>query len=161
MPCMPSTTRRSSSVGPTGAPQVDPDRHVWLTLENEFNQASLLEKGFDAQWNDDGHNALHVLLTGETDAYYAEFADNPPQKLARCLSEGFIFRAKTTATGWPAVNPASHLAAQRVCAVFAEPRSDRQSCPWRTVAPTVFAPGVAGGHHLVADVADDPAALYG
>jgi maltooligosyltrehalose trehalohydrolase len=26
-------------------------------LENEHNQARLLEQGYDAQWNDDGHNA--------------------------------------------------------------------------------------------------------
>ncbi len=51
--------------------QVDTGRHVWLMLENELNQASLLQHDFDAQWNDDFHNVLHVLLTGETDAYYS------------------------------------------------------------------------------------------
>ena len=53
--------------------QIEPSRHVWLTLENEHNQAELLELGFDGQWNDDGHNALHVLLTGEQEGYYADF----------------------------------------------------------------------------------------
>lgn len=31
--------------------------------------------GMDAQWADDIHHALHVLLTGETQGYYADFAD--------------------------------------------------------------------------------------
>lgn len=89
--------------------QVHPNRHVWLTLENEFNQASLLEQGFDAQWNDDGHNALHVLLTGETDAYYADFADQPTEKLARCLSQGFVYQGHATRHGTPRGEPSGHL----------------------------------------------------
>lgn len=89
--------------------QVDPDRHVWLILENEFNQANLLEHDFDAQWNDDGHNALHVLLTGETDAYYADFASDPTAKLARCLSEGFIYQGQPTRHGKPRGEPSGHL----------------------------------------------------
>ncbi|QLG93087.1 malto-oligosyltrehalose trehalohydrolase [Pseudomonas yamanorum] len=89
--------------------QVDPGRHTWLVLENEFNQASLLEQGFDAQWNDDGHNALHVLLTGETDAYYADFAQDPTGKLARCLSEGFIYQGHTTRHGRERGEPSGHL----------------------------------------------------
>jgi len=31
--------------------QVDTGRHVWLMLENELNQASLLQHDVDAQWN--------------------------------------------------------------------------------------------------------------
>ncbi|MBT2372945.1 malto-oligosyltrehalose trehalohydrolase [Pseudomonas fluorescens] len=89
--------------------QVDPGRHIWLVLENEFNQASLLEHGFDAQWNDDGHNALHVLLTGETDAYYADFAQDPTGKLARCLSEGFVYQGHTTRHGSERGEPSGHL----------------------------------------------------
>ena len=89
--------------------QVDTGRHVWLVLENEFNQASLLERGFDAQWNDDGHNALHVLLTGETDAYYTDFAEDPTGKLARCLSEGFIYQGHTTRHGHARGEPSGHL----------------------------------------------------
>ena len=89
--------------------QVDPARHVWLTLENEYNQASLLEQGYDAQWNDDGHNALHVLLTGETDAYYADYAHNPTEQLARCLSQGFVFQGHTTRHGKFRGEPSGHL----------------------------------------------------
>lgn len=87
----------------------DPDRHVWLTLENEFNQAVMLEKDFDGQWNDDGHNALHVLLTGETEAYYAEFAQDTTQKLARCLNQGYVFQGQADRHGIPRGDPSAHL----------------------------------------------------
>ncbi|WP_213938855.1 malto-oligosyltrehalose trehalohydrolase [Pseudomonas sp. dw_612] len=86
-----------------------PGRHVWLNVENEHNQASLLEQGFDAQWNDDGHNALHVLLTGETDAYYADYAENPTEQLARCLSEGFVFQGHLNRHGESRGEPSGHL----------------------------------------------------
>ncbi|MCX2546436.1 malto-oligosyltrehalose trehalohydrolase [Pseudomonas sp. COW5] len=89
--------------------QIDPARHVWLTVENEHNQASLLEDAYDAQWNDDGHNALHVLLTGETDAYYADYAEHPTEQLARCLSQGFVFQGHLTRHGTPRGEPSEHL----------------------------------------------------
>ncbi|CRL97434.1 MULTISPECIES: malto-oligosyltrehalose trehalohydrolase [unclassified Pseudomonas] len=91
--------------------QVDTGRHVWLTLENELNQAGLLEyeRDFDAQWNDDFHNVMHVLLTGETDAYYSDFAHDPTAKLARCLSEGFIYQGHTTRHGHERGEPSGHL----------------------------------------------------
>ena len=89
--------------------QIDPARHVWLAVENEHNQASLLLEGYDAQWNDDGHNALHVLLTGETEAYYADYADNPTEQLARCLSQGFVFQGHTNLHGEARGEPSGHL----------------------------------------------------
>ncbi|APC14347.1 malto-oligosyltrehalose trehalohydrolase [Pseudomonas frederiksbergensis] len=88
---------------------IDPPRHVWLTVENERNQASLLEQGFDAQWNDDGHNALHVLLTGETEAYYADFAEHPTEQLARCLSQGFAYQGHTHRHGHARGERSGHL----------------------------------------------------
>ncbi len=75
------------------------DRHVHLILENEDNSASLLEQGFDAQWNDDGHNILHHLLTNEQEGYYADFATAATAKLARCLREGFIFQGEPSHNG--------------------------------------------------------------
>ena len=69
-----------------------PARHVHLVLENEHNAARHLRGPFDAQWNDDFHNVMHVLLTGETGAYYADFAEWPTIKLARCLYQGFIYQ---------------------------------------------------------------------
>jgi maltooligosyltrehalose trehalohydrolase len=89
--------------------QVHAPRHVWLNLENEFNQASLLEQGFDAQWNDDGHNTLHVLLTGETDAYYSDFAHQATNKLATLLSQGFVYQGESTRHGHNRGEPSGHL----------------------------------------------------
>ena len=88
---------------------IEPERHVHLMLENEDNSATLLECGFDAQWNDDGHNALHVLLTGEKEGYYADFSEQPVAKLARCLSEGFVYQGERSRRGEPRGEPSAHL----------------------------------------------------
>ncbi|HEY0334671.1 MAG TPA: DUF3459 domain-containing protein, partial [Stenotrophomonas sp.] len=77
------------------------DRHVHLVLENEANQASLLSRGYTAQWNDDFHNALHVLLTGETEGYYAAFAEDPTAQLMRVLGEGFAYQGEPDLHGKP------------------------------------------------------------
>ncbi|PVZ13507.1 MULTISPECIES: malto-oligosyltrehalose trehalohydrolase [unclassified Pseudomonas] len=87
-------------------------RHIWLNLENEHNQAQLLRQGYDAQWNDDGHNVLHVLLTGETEHYYADYEDQTVEKLARCLSEGFVFQGHQNRHGKARGEPSGHLSPQ-------------------------------------------------
>lgn len=89
--------------------QTPSGRHIWLMLENEFNEAHRLEQDYDAQWNDDGHNTLHVLLTGETDAYYTDFAQQPTHKLARLLSEGFVYQGESTRHGHNRGEPSAHL----------------------------------------------------
>ncbi|WP_024958720.1 alpha-amylase family glycosyl hydrolase, partial [Stenotrophomonas maltophilia] len=45
-----------------------------LVLENERNQARWLRGAYQGQWNDDFHNTLHVMLTGEQEGYYAAYA---------------------------------------------------------------------------------------
>ncbi|MET0256394.1 MAG: malto-oligosyltrehalose trehalohydrolase [Luteibacter sp.] len=91
---------------------IGPDRHVHLVLENEANQASLLGRGrFDAQWNDDFHNALHVLLTGEDEGYYGHY-DAPLPKLLRSLQEGFIFQGESMG-GKRRGEPSGHLSPAR------------------------------------------------
>src|SRR5690606_7641474 len=92
--------------------RVGPGRQIHLVLENEGNDAERLAPGlFDAQWNDDFHNVLHVLLTGETSAYYADFADKPAERLARCLAEGFIYQGEGSPNhaGRPRGKPSGHL----------------------------------------------------
>ncbi len=92
--------------------RVGRDRHVHLILENERNDADRLAPGlYDAQWNDDFHNVLHVLLTGETTAYYADFADAPTERLARCLAEGFIYQGEGSPNhgGTPRGKASAHL----------------------------------------------------
>ena len=69
------------------------ERHVHLVLEHH-NAASHLRKAADAQWNDDGHNVLHVLLTGEDGGYYADYASDPAAKLARVLAEGWVYQGE-------------------------------------------------------------------
>jgi maltooligosyltrehalose trehalohydrolase len=88
---------------------VAPSRHVHLMLENEDNNSTLLEKGFDAQWNDDGHNILHHILTNEKEGYYESFSDHPTTKLARFLSDGFIYQGQLTHKGHPRGTPSGHL----------------------------------------------------
>ena len=92
---------------------VDPARHVHLILENERNQASLLAASrFDAQWNDDFHNAVHVLMTGETAGYYAAYAEDPVGKLVRCLAEGFAWQGESL-HGIPRGEPSAQLSPLR------------------------------------------------
>jgi maltooligosyltrehalose trehalohydrolase len=73
---------------------VEPGRHVHLVLEHDGNVAAHLRGDFDAQWNDDSHHVLHVLLTGESESYYGAYADDPAQRLARCLAEGFAYQGE-------------------------------------------------------------------
>jgi maltooligosyltrehalose trehalohydrolase len=96
---------------------IEPGRHVHLVLENERNTASLIRGDdgahrFNAQWNDDFHNVLHVLLTGETHSYYQDFADQPAHRLARCLSQGFIYQGEPSPShhGAPRGEPSGDLA---------------------------------------------------
>jgi len=83
-------------------------RHVHLVLENERNQPARLapkpQPGrYDAQWNDDFHHAIHVVLTGESSGYYAKFAHNPVALLARVLTDGFVFREGNPVADGPPV----------------------------------------------------------
>jgi maltooligosyltrehalose trehalohydrolase len=78
-----------------------PDRLVHLVLENDNNEAHYLSRcpeqepgSYTAQWNDDFHHSLHVALTGENDGYYSDYANQPAQRLARCLAEGFDYQGE-------------------------------------------------------------------
>jgi malto-oligosyltrehalose trehalohydrolase len=79
-------------------------RQVHLVLENDRNEARRLERHaqgrarlFSAQWNDDIHHALHVLLTGEREGYYSDYAEHPIRRLGRCLAEGFAYQGEPSA----------------------------------------------------------------
>ncbi len=96
---------------------VGADRHVHLVLEND-NKSRYLARARDhdpllyvAQWNDDFHNALHVVLTGESNGYYVDYIDNPLAHLGRCLAEGFTFQGEPIAytNGQPRGEPSGHL----------------------------------------------------
>jgi maltooligosyltrehalose trehalohydrolase len=91
------------------------DRQVHLVLENDDNDAPLLESAFTAQWNDDAHHAAHVLISGESGGYYSDYAENPAQALARCLEQGFAFQGEASAyrDGARRGTPSGHLAPDR------------------------------------------------
>ena len=91
--------------------RISPDRIIHLVMEHEDNAAHLLPASFNAQWNDDGHHALHVMLTDETHGYYADYADDTAAKLARCLEQGFIYQGEPSShrNGIPRGRPSHHL----------------------------------------------------
>jgi len=96
------------------------NRHVHIVLENDKNQSRYLARDAklapvqaSAQWNDDIHHAFHILVTGERDGYYADYAERPLWYLGRCLAEGFAHQGEVspyrdhTARG----EPSAHLPA--------------------------------------------------
>lgn len=77
------------------------DRHIHLTTEDSRNVTFLHPRDkqghaplFTGEWNDDFHNAIHVFATGETHAYYQDFADVPEKQIARILTEGFAYQGE-------------------------------------------------------------------
>ena len=62
--------------------------------------------GFDAQWNDDFHHALHALLTGERDGYYADFGAVRGSRHARSAS-GFVYAGQLLGVPRPSVRRSS------------------------------------------------------
>jgi len=93
---------------------VEPGRHVHLVLEHENNRAALLRtgpgaEGFDAQWADDFHHCVHVLLTGESEGYYEDFQD-ATALLADCLASGFAYQGQVSPhLSRPRGEPSGHL----------------------------------------------------
>jgi maltooligosyltrehalose trehalohydrolase len=84
---------------------VEPKRHIHLILENDHNQTCYLKHTkrdrcpsprYTAQWNDDVHHALHVLITGETDGYYVDYSERPLDQLGRCLTDGFAYQGEAS-----------------------------------------------------------------
>lgn len=74
----------------------DKTRHVHLVLENDNNASHYLRHHYRAQWNDDIHHCLHLLLTGESEGYYSDYANNPVRLLGRCLAEGFAYQGEVS-----------------------------------------------------------------
>ena len=96
-------------------------REVHLVLENDHNAAAYLSRDvaglpawYAAQWNDDLHHALHVLLTGESDGYYVDYAADPLQHLGRALTEGFSYQGEPSVfrNGKPRGVPSGRLPPQ-------------------------------------------------
>ena len=71
-------------------------RHIALVVENDHNDVRLLDAGYDAQWNDDFHHALHVLTTGEDGGYYRDYADRPAWLMGRTLTKGYGYQGEAS-----------------------------------------------------------------
>ena len=78
-----------------------PDGHIHLTTEDSRNIIHLHARGpagevrlHTAEWNDDWHNAAHVLVTGEDEGYYEDYTGDSSALLARALAEGFAYQGE-------------------------------------------------------------------
>jgi maltooligosyltrehalose trehalohydrolase len=73
----------------------DLNRRFFLIAESDMNMARhILPRsrggyGLDAQWSDDFHHVLHVLLTGEQSGYYSDY--HGVGMLARVFREGYAY----------------------------------------------------------------------
>lgn len=71
------------------------NRPLFLVPESDLNDPRLLwprERGgfnLDAQWSDDFHHALHTILTGENNGYYADYGSF--NDLAKSLQNAFVY----------------------------------------------------------------------
>ncbi len=90
-------------------------RTIYLTVENLDNAVRFLGAAgapgtCDAQWNDDAHHCLHVLLSGESGGYYADYARQPHALLCRSLAQGFAYQGEVSGyAGGPRGESSSHL----------------------------------------------------
>jgi maltooligosyltrehalose trehalohydrolase len=73
-------------------------RHLYLIAEYDLDSPRIVQSfdiggfGFDAQWNDGFHHALHSVITGETNGYYADFGKIAD--LAKCIKKVFVYDGK-------------------------------------------------------------------
>ena len=90
---------------------MDAVRHRALKNQEDHQGPDGTPRRYTAQWNDDEHHCLHVLATGEGDAYYEDYADRPVDLLARCLAEGFAWQGEPSRhlAGEPRGEPSAHL----------------------------------------------------
>ena len=73
-------------------------RRLQLIAESDLNDPRVVRGrdaggyGMDAQWSDDFHHALHAVLTGERDGYYADFGTLG--HLATALRQGWVYAGR-------------------------------------------------------------------
>jgi len=91
------------------------DRPVHLVTEDARHTVRLHEERdgrrlYTATWNDDFHHPAHVVLTGEGDGYYEDFAHDPWRLLARALAEGFAYQGEAVPwSGEKVGEPSAHM----------------------------------------------------
>jgi maltooligosyltrehalose trehalohydrolase len=76
-------------------------RHLILIAESDLNDPRIVRSqeiggyGIHAQWSDDFHHALHSVLTGEQDGYYADFGSLAD--LAKAIERVFVYQGNYSA----------------------------------------------------------------
>ena len=74
---------------------------LFLIAESDLNDPRLVRSrdagglGLDAQWSDDLHHALHVVLTGEQNGIHGDFRGL--SDLAKALERGFVYDGRDSA----------------------------------------------------------------
>jgi maltooligosyltrehalose trehalohydrolase len=94
------------------------DRTIVVITESDLNDTQVITDiqdggwGLDAQWSDDFHHALHVLLTGERNGYYQDFGGL--EDLRTALTEGFVYQGQGSQYRQrPHGTPSHHLPGER------------------------------------------------
>jgi maltooligosyltrehalose trehalohydrolase len=70
-------------------------RRAFVIAESDLNDARVLDPrerrghGFDAQWSDDFHHAVHALLTGDRSGYFEDFGR--VADVEKALARGFVY----------------------------------------------------------------------
>jgi maltooligosyltrehalose trehalohydrolase len=71
------------------------NRRIYAIAESALNDTRIIRPhelggyALDAQWNDDFHHALRVMLTGDRGGYYQDFGQL--DQLAKAFREGFVY----------------------------------------------------------------------
>jgi maltooligosyltrehalose trehalohydrolase len=123
-------------------------RTVHVVAENDRNDRRVLDPapggwGCSAIWADDLHHAVHALLTGEREAFLADYG--APALVRRALAEGFAYQGERSPyRGRPHGTPPHGLAPARFVTclqnhdqVGNRPRGERISTlvPWEALYP--------------------------
>jgi maltooligosyltrehalose trehalohydrolase len=77
------------------------NRRIYAIAESALNDTRIIRPrelggyALDAQWNDDFHHALRVLVTGDRGGYYEDFGQL--QQLAKAFREGYVYAGEYSA----------------------------------------------------------------
>jgi maltooligosyltrehalose trehalohydrolase len=100
------------------------NRRIYATAESALNDTRIIRPrelggvALDAQWNDDFHHALRVLLTGDRSGYYQDFGEL--EQLAKAFREGFVYAGEYSGYRWRRHGNSSHSVPAQQFVVFAQ-----------------------------------------
>lgn len=76
-------------------------KKCYLIAESDLNDSRVINPphrgghGFDSQWLDDFHHAMHVVLTGRDQAFLGDYRGLPDLK--KCLQNGYVYTGQYSA----------------------------------------------------------------